>query len=125
MKWERNSSLRNAKHKARGLRAGENPAAWRGHLNALLPTISKKRRVKHYEAMDWWSVPAFMAQLRQRANMSSWALQFTILTTLRTGTIIGTPWSEIDLPRQAVELLQAMPRLEGSELPPPHHTETG
>ena len=124
--------------KARGLRAGENPAAWRGHLNALLPTISKKRRVKHFEAMDWWKVPAFMAELRERANMSSWALQFTILTTLRTGTVIGTPWSEIDLarrlwiipaermkaqeehrvplPRQAVELLQALLRLEGSNM---------
>ena len=123
--------------KARGLRAGENPAAWRGHLNALLPTISKKRRVKHFEAMDWREVPAFMAQLRQRANMSAWALQFTILTALRTGTVIGTPWSEIDLERrlwvipaermkaqvehrvplsrQAVELLQALPRLEGSD----------
>ena len=123
--------------KARGLRAGENPAAWRGHLNALLPTISKKRRVKHFEAMDWREVPAFMAQLRQRANMSAWALQFTILTALRTGTVIGTPWSEIDLERrlwvipaermkaqvehrvplsrQAVELLQALPRQEGSD----------
>ena len=83
--------------KARGLRLGENPAAWRGHLDALLPTISKLRRVEHHAAMPWQDVPAFMAELRQRASMSAWALQFTILTACRTGEVIGAQWSEIDL----------------------------
>ena len=123
--------------KARGLRSGENPAVWRGHLKTLLPTISKKRRVKHFEAMDWRAVPGFMAELRQRSSMSAWALQFTILTAMRTGTVIGTRWEEIDLaralwvipahrmktevehrvplPRQAVALLSALPRQEGSD----------
>ena len=123
--------------KARGLRSGENPAAWRDHLDALLPTISKKRRVKHFEAMDWRAVPAFMTELRQRSSMSAWALQFTVLTAMRTGTVIGTRWAEIDLarglwvipaarmktqvehrvplPRQAVALLSALPRQDGSD----------
>lgn len=123
--------------KARGLRFGENPAAWRDHLDALLPTISKKRRVKHFEAMDWRAVPAFMTELRQRSSMSAWALQFTVLTAMRTGTVIGTRWAEIDLarglwvipaarmktqvehrvplPRQAVALLSALPRQDGSD----------
>ena len=83
--------------KARGLRTGENPAAWRGHLDALLPTISKRKRVEHHAAMRWQDVPAFMAELRQRSNMSSWALQFTILTACRTGEVIGAQWAEIDL----------------------------
>lgn len=122
--------------KARGLRGGENPAAWRGHLDALLPTISKKRRVEHHAAMDWKGVPAFMAELRQRSNMSAWALQLTILTACRTGEVIGAQWDEIDyarglwaipsvrmkahvehrvpLSRQALALLDAMPRTSGS-----------
>lgn len=123
--------------KARGLRSGENPAAWRGHLDALLPTISKKRRVEHHAAMDWQDVPAFMSELRKRSNMSAWALQFTILTAARTGEVIGARWGEFDLQAglwvvpasrmkahvehrvplsaQAVALLRAMPRTEGDD----------
>ncbi|WP_079415954.1 tyrosine-type recombinase/integrase [Thiomonas intermedia] len=120
--------------KARGLRTGENPAGWRGHLDALLPTISKKRRVEHHAAMPFGEVPAFMADLRQRSNMSAWALQFTILTACRTGEVIGARWEEFDLAAglwivpaarmkaqrehrvplstQALDLLRAMPRME-------------
>jgi integrase len=101
--------------KARGLRTGENPAAWRGHLDALLPTISKKRRVEHHAAMAFADVPAFMAELRQRSNISAWALQFTILTACRTSEVIGARWTEFDLsaglwvvPAERMELLRGM-----------------
>lgn len=123
--------------KARGLRSGENPAGWRGHLDALLPTISKRRRVEHHAAMPWQDVPAFMAELRTRSSMSAWALQFTILTACRTGEVIGARWPEFDLAaalwtipaarmkahrehrvplsEAAVELLRALPRMDGND----------
>jgi hypothetical protein len=34
--------------KTRGYRSGENPAAWKGHLENLLPRISKVARVEHH-----------------------------------------------------------------------------
>jgi hypothetical protein len=34
-----------------GHRSGDNPARWRGKLEHLLPTISKRVRVKHHEAL--------------------------------------------------------------------------
>jgi Arm DNA-binding domain len=37
--------------KVRGYRDGENPARWRGHLDKLLPPISKVHRVKHHAAL--------------------------------------------------------------------------
>jgi len=123
--------------KARELRSGENPAAWRGHLDALLPAISKRRRVEHHAAMLWQDVPAFMADLRKRSNMSAWALQFTVLTACRTGEVIGALWSEIDpqtaiwtvpaartkahrehrvpLSDPALALLRDIPRMDGSD----------
>jgi integrase len=101
--------------KAWGLRTSENPAAWRGHLDALLPTISKKRRVEHHAAMAFADVPAFMAELRQRSNISAWALQFIILTACRTSEVIGARWTEFDLsaglwvvPAERMELLRCM-----------------
>jgi integrase len=82
--------------KARGLRSGENPAAWRGHLDHLLPAKGKVRRVKHHAAMPYKQVPAFMKALRENSSISARCLEFTILTAARTSEALGAQWSEID-----------------------------
>ena len=46
--------------RARGQRAGENPARWRGHLDAILPKRAKLTR-GHHKAMSFDDVPAFVA----------------------------------------------------------------
>jgi hypothetical protein len=51
--------------KAKGFRAGENPARWRGHLDHLLPKPSKLRR-GHHPAMPYEEVAAFVGRLRER-----------------------------------------------------------
>lgn len=81
--------------KARGLRTGENPARWRGHLDQLL---SKRRKLQrgHHTAMPFAEVPAFVAALREREGISALALEFTILTASRIGPVLSCPWSEID-----------------------------
>ena len=83
--------------KARGYRAGENPAAWRGHLDHLLPARSKVRRVQHHLAVPYPEMPAFMAKLRSREGIVARALEFTILTASRVGEALGARWDEIDL----------------------------
>ena len=82
---------------ARGYRAGENPARWRGHLENLLPSKSKIRRVEHHAALPYAELGAFMAQLRQQAGVAARALEFTILTASRTGEAIGASWDEISM----------------------------
>ena len=42
-------------------------------------------------------VPAFLAELRNRAGIAPRALELTILTAARTGEILGAQWDEIDL----------------------------
>ena len=83
--------------KVRGLRSGENPAAWKGHLDNVLAAIPKKARTRHHPAMAWADLPAFMIELRARSSASARALEFTILTACRTGEVIGARWPEIDL----------------------------
>ena len=39
--------------KVRGLRSGENPARWRGHLQHMLPAVSKTARVVHHPALPY------------------------------------------------------------------------
>ena len=81
----------------RQYRAGDNPARWRGHLDKLLPKVSKFSRVKHHTAMPYAEIGAFMAQLRQRDTVTARALEFAILTAARPGEAIGARWSEINM----------------------------
>jgi integrase len=81
--------------KAHGLRTGENPARWRGHLDHLLP----KRQAfscGHHAALPYQDVPAFVTQLREHNSIAAAALEFTILTVGRTGEVLGARWDEID-----------------------------
>src|SRR5207249_4067139 len=45
-------------------------------------------------------LPAFIGELRGRKDISSLALEFTILTATRTSEVIGARWSEIDLAKK-------------------------
>jgi integrase len=81
--------------KAKGFRSGENPAAWRGHLENLLPKRSKLDQ-SHHAAMAYDDVPAFIARLRGNASVSAMALEFVVLTAVRSGEVLGMFWSEVD-----------------------------
>jgi integrase len=78
---------------AKGYRKGDNPARWRGHLAHVLPDTAK---VEHLGAMPYTDVPGFMATLRERQGMAARALEFTILTAVRSGDTLGARWSEIE-----------------------------
>jgi integrase len=83
--------------KARGWRDAENPARWRGHLDHLLPSPIKLRRVKHHAALPWPEIGAFTATLDQEQGLAALALKFVILTAARTGEVLKARWSEFDL----------------------------
>lgn len=82
--------------KAKGLRTGENPARWRGHLDQLLPKRGRLTR-GHHAAMPYAAVPAFMVRLREREALAALALEFTILTAARSGEVLGARRKEFDL----------------------------
>jgi hypothetical protein len=67
-----------------GHRNGANPATWRGHLQEALPARSEVLPVKHFRAMEFRDVPAFMAQLCQIKTVSAMALRFLILSAARS-----------------------------------------
>jgi integrase len=85
--------------KAKGIRSGENPARWRGHLDHLLP---KRQRLSrgHHAAMSIDSMSDFVAELRRREAVAAWALEFCILTAARSGEVLGARWDEIDRDRR-------------------------
>lgn len=77
----------------RGLRSGENPARWRGHLARMLPRAKKEKG--HHAAMAYTDVPAFLDQLSGRHSISADALRFLIFTAARSGEVRGATWDEI------------------------------
>jgi len=81
--------------KAKGLRAGENPARWRGHLSALLPKPAQVRKVRHFRAMPYAELPAFMRELLAGEGVGRLAMAWTILTAARTGEVTGMQWGEV------------------------------
>jgi len=85
--------------KSRGLRDGENPARWRGHLSNLLSRIEKKkaRKRQHFAAMPWQEVPALMARLQANNEPASLAAQLLILTSARAHMVKLARWDEFDL----------------------------
>jgi integrase len=121
----------------RGQHPGPNPFLWRDHLDNLLPQPSKVRKVRHHPALPWAELPAFVAELRANGSISARALELTVLCATRTVETVNATWSEVDLRERtwtipgnrmksgqehkvplsdaAVELLQALPREDGSE----------
>lgn len=121
-----------------GERTSENPARWRGHLEAILPAKSAVSKVEHFKAMPWADLPEFMLKLRKKTGMGARALEFTILTAARSGETRGAIWAEIDLEAktwtipaermktgevhrvplspQALDILRDLPRIDDSPL---------
>lgn len=60
-----------------------------------LPRQPKKDR--HFAAMSYADVPAFVEKLRERESVGRAALEALILTAARSGEIRGACWSELDL----------------------------
>lgn len=82
--------------KARGLRSGDNPAAWKGNLAHLLP--QRPKIFPHHAALPYQDVSAFVAELRHNTQTAGpLALEFCILTAARTSEVRFARWSEFDL----------------------------
>src|SRR5262245_30893011 len=77
---------------ARQYRSGDNPA---GHVTESLPKRGSVR--SHLAALPYAELPAFMVRLRGRDSVSARALELAILTTARTGVVIGATRDEFDL----------------------------
>jgi integrase len=81
---------------ATGLRAGDNPARWKGHLSHLLAKRSSVAPVTHMASMPYQDMYGFMANLRSHKAISRACLELCILTATRIGSIAGARWDEID-----------------------------
>ena len=118
-----------------GYRSGTNPATWTGYLDTQLPSPKKVRPVTHHKAVPYERIAEVMTALKKNTSISSKALQFLILTAVRSGSVRQAEWSEIDLNKklwiippehtktrqehrvplqpEAIELLKSLPKMVG------------
>ena len=82
--------------KGRRWHKGENPAQWKGGLEAVLKPIDRSN-VKHHRAMGYDDVPALITMLQDRDAIAAKALEFTILTAARTSETLKAVAREFDL----------------------------
>lgn len=121
-----------------GFREGDNPARWRGNLDAVLPKPTKLKKIQHHKALPWQEINPFIQGLRQRKGTAARAVEFLILTAVRSGELRGATWDEIDMDTKtwtipaermkagrehtvplcndAITLLNALPRFEDNNL---------
>jgi integrase len=81
--------------KAEGLRTGENPALWRGHLDQVFPSKKKMRGVQHHPALAYADMPRFMTSLQADETDAALLLRFIILTASRYSEAALADWNEI------------------------------
>lgn len=117
-------------------RSGTNPAIWKGYLDTQLPSPRGLKQVKHQPAVPYAQIGDFMAKLGTNGSISAKALEFLVLTAVRSGSVREANWSEIDfekklwiipaahtkvkrehrvpLPLQALNLLKSLPTMAGT-----------
>ena len=78
-------------------RSGDNPAEWTGNLKNILPAPNKVAKVNHQPAVPYALVGDFMSKLRLNESISAKALQFLVMTGVRSGSVRAAEWSEINL----------------------------
>jgi len=117
-------------------RSGTNPATWKGYLDTQMPSPRGLKQVKHHPAIPYGDMGDFMARLRANGSMSAKALEFLVLTGVRSGSVRLAERSEIDFTKklwvipaahtktkqehrvplapQAIKLLLSLPTMAGT-----------
>lgn len=119
-----------------GHRVGDNPARWRGNLDALLPRPGRISEKGNQPAIALEDASTWFSMLRNRESVGAKALAFLTLCASRSGEVRGAAWEEFDmvakvwtipaarmkaerehrvpLTDQALAVVKSMPRFAGS-----------
>ena len=122
-----------------GYRDNANPAIWTGFLDTQYDSPKKIADVKHQDSLPYSKINDFICALKTHESYSAKALEFLILTAVRSESVRCATWSQIDLsskvwtvPKaftktkrrehtvplsiQAMSLLKGLKRINGTDL---------
>lgn len=104
--------------KSSGLREGDNPAAWDGNLKDLLPAPSKVKKVVKQPSLQIEDLPRWITGLRTQDGTAKVALEFALLTAVRSQEVRGANWVEIDWAKKIWEIPAARMKMKKSHRVP-------
>jgi len=122
-----------------GYRDKANPAVWDGFLDSIYQSPKKLKNVEHMDSMPYSNTHEFLLALRKHKAISAKALEFLILTVVRSDSIRSATWKQVDLESKvwtvpkaftktkkgdhtvplsthAINLLENLPTIEGTDL---------
>ncbi len=122
-----------------GYRDKANPAIWDGFLDSIYQSPKKLKVVEHMDSLPYSKLHDFVLALRKHYTVSAKALEFLILTAVRSDSVRSATWSQIDLntkvwtvpkaftktkkrdhavplSNEAVALLNNLKRIDGTDL---------
>ena len=70
-----------------GHREGDNPARWAGNLKELLPSPKKTKKPQNQPALQIDDAQRWLQGLRRMGGMARFALEFKLLTVVRSGEV--------------------------------------
>ena len=79
-----------------GYREKSNPAIWTGYLDSIFDSPKKVKSVVHMDSIPYSKVYEFMQALHTHEAISAKALEFLILTAVRSDSVRSATWSQID-----------------------------
>lgn len=94
---------------------GLNPARWRGHLDKLLPRPSKVASKRKQPAVKIEEAGLFASRLRDTTGISPLALEFLMLTAVRSANVRAMTWKEVDFDAETWTILEARRRSEDEQ----------
>ncbi|MFK4725855.1 integrase [Bradyrhizobium niftali] len=105
--------------KALKLRSGDNPAAWKGNLQTLLPVAKRNGKVRGpHRSLPYEELPAFMRELATIKSVGARMLETCILTCSRTNEIIHMRWSDVDMERAQWRIPASMMKMDRDHVVP-------
>lgn len=106
--------------KVEKLRAGENPAAWRGNLAEVLPSARKLNKKKAHPSVPYAKAPALVAALRFDTGNVARCVEVGIFTVARSQEIRMMEWNEIDFGKKAWLCPAEKMKIKGGDKPRGH-----
>jgi integrase len=80
-----------------GYREKANPAIWSGYLSTIYTKPSKVKKVKNMDSIHYSKMHDFMTALRKHDGVGAKALEFLILTAVRSESVRSATWEQINL----------------------------
>jgi len=90
-----------------GYREKANPALWSGYLSTQYDNPNAIKTVVHMPSMPYSKMHEFMGALRKHDTISARALEFLILTAVRSENVRSATWSQFDMEAKVWTIPQA------------------